>query len=378
VRAAILLLLSVCSAVTAYGQLVYVLPAPAVTMPAPTVDGNSPGVWVDGELRVYTSTGAQPEAMSGPGIAALQMTAQPVVTPGDHYPIWIESLWRDEDGLIYGWYHHEPGGLCGGKMTAPKIGAVVSSDGGKNFSDLGIVLESGDAVNCSAENGYFGGGHGDFSVILDRERKHFYFLFGNYGGPWWNQGVAMARMAFEDRGQPQGAVFKYANGTWTEPGIGGAVTPILAPRVGWNFADTDAFWGPAIHWNTAIERYVVLLNRSCCEKWWPQEGIYAMFGSDLSNPATWTYPLKILDKSEIGAGAGFYPQVFGTGEGETDSLAGQNPRLFVKGVSKWELHFVAPAAPVPPEGSGEEVASGAGVSPRGRGAVPSTRRRGVR
>ena len=196
---------------------------------------------------------------------------------------------------------------------------MVSSDGGKNFRDLGIVLESGDPVNCSAENGFFGGGHGDFSVILDRERKHFYFLFGNYGGPWWNQGVAMARMAFEDRAQPQGAVFKYANGAWSEPGIGGAVTPILPPRVGWNFADTDAFWGPAIHWNTAIERYVVLLNRSCCEKGWPQEGIYVMFGSDLSNPATWTYPQKILDKSEIGAGAGFYPQVFGTGEGETDS-----------------------------------------------------------
>lgn len=323
-------------------------------MPAAMVDGNSPGFWVDGELRVYTSTGAQPEAMSGRDIASLQMAEHPVVTPGDHYPIWIESVWRDEDGTVYGWYHHEPSGLCGGKLTAPKIGAVVSEDGGKTFRDLGIVLESGDPVNCNAQNGFFGGGHGDFSVILDRERHYFYFLFGSYGGPWWTQGVAMARMAFEDRAQPVGAVHKYADGAWTEPGIGGAVTPILPPRVGWNFEDTDSFWGPAIHWNTAIERYVVLLNRACCDKGWPQEGIYIMYGTDLSDPATWTYPQKILDDADIGFAPGFYPQVFGTGEGETDSLAGQSPRLFVKGVSKWEIHFTPPPSATPPPAAGPD------------------------
>ena len=331
-------------------------------MPAPTIDGNSPGVWVDGALRVYTSTGAQPEAMSGGAIQSLQLAAQPTVAPADHYPIWIESVWRDEDGTVYGWYHHEPGGICGGKLTAPKIGAVVSTDGGKTFRDLGIVLESGDAVNCNAKNGFFAGGHGDFSVILDRERKYFYFLFGNYGGAWWTQGVAMARMPFENRAEPVGAVHKYAYGTWNEPGIGGEVTPILPPRVGWAFEDTDSFWGPAIHWNMAIGRYVVLLNRACCHEGWPQEGVYLMFGSDLSDPGTWTYPVKILTEGEVGFGPAFYPQVFGTGEGETDSIAGEQPRLFVKGVSKWEIHFTAPPAPPPPpvatgedEGAAEAV-----------------------
>ena len=35
---------------------------------------------------------------------------------------------------------------------------------------------------------YFSGGHGDFSVVLDREQKFFYFLFTNYGGPVETQG----------------------------------------------------------------------------------------------------------------------------------------------------------------------------------------------
>ena len=54
----------------------------------------------------------------------------------EHYPIWVESAWLDSDGVLFGWYHHEPIGLCGegSILTAPEIGAVVSFDvkGGKD------------------------------------------------------------------------------------------------------------------------------------------------------------------------------------------------------------------------------------------------------
>ena len=36
---------------------------------------------------------------------------------------------------------------------------------------------------------------------------------------------------------------------------------------------------------------------------------------------------------------GYYPQVMGNGVGETDTLAGNLPRLFVEGVSRWVLQF---------------------------------------
>ena len=39
-------------------------PPRLLAYPVPIVDGNSPGVWVDGTLHVYTSTG-DPLAMSG-------------------------------------------------------------------------------------------------------------------------------------------------------------------------------------------------------------------------------------------------------------------------------------------------------------------------
>ncbi len=316
-------------------------------MPAHTVDGNSPAFRDEqGVLHVYTSTGAQPTRMSGASVVELSEDSQaPVVEPADHYPIWIESIWRDEDGVVYGWYHHEPNAesICGNKkLTAPKIGALISHDGGVTFQDLGLVLTSGDPPNCSAENGFFAGGHGDFSVILDRDRTYFYFLFTNYGGSAHHQGIAIARMPFHCRAKPVGAVRKYFLGEWSEPGVDGMVTPIFAAHTAWDYAETDSFWGPAVHWNTSAQSYVMVMNHACCKENWPQEGIYITFNPDLANPEHFTTPMKLIDDGEIGFAPGYYPQIFGLGEGETDSLVGREARLFIKGISKWTLTFLGP------------------------------------
>ena len=348
---------------TLQGQSIRIHPTSTVAYPEPVVDGNSPGVWVDGTLRVYTSTG-DPLGMTGADLFNLRPSAPPVIAPGNHYPIWIESAWRDEDGNIYAWYHHEPGGVCPGNgLTAPKIGALVSTDGGATFTDLGIILATGDPLNCDAENGFFAGGHGDFSVILDQERRYFYFLFGNYSGPPVHQGVAIARMPFENRANPVGFISKYYVGAWTEPGIGGLVTPIFPVAVSWERSDTNALWGPAIHWNTYLKRYIVVLNHACCKPEWPQEGIYLSVTADLADPGLWSTPIRIVDARSIDFSPAFYPQIFGTGPGETDTLVGKYARLYVKGISNWDIEFfgadepgglpLIPAPPEPPEGPPE-------------------------
>ncbi|MBI1749924.1 MAG: hypothetical protein HYR59_04610 [Acidobacteria bacterium] len=258
-----------------------------------------------------------------------------------HLPVWVEAAWREEDGTLLLWYHHEPAGVCGAKssLSAPRIGAAISHDGGRTLKDLGIVLESGDAVDCSARNGFFAGGHGDFSVILDPERHFFYFLFTNYGGPAWEQGIVTARMAFEDRFQPAGAVKKYFQGEWNEPGIGGRMSPVFTAAKAWQREDADSFWGPAIHWNSFLKQYVVLLNRACCKPNWPQEGIYVSFTTDLSHPDLWKGPVRLIEGSRIGYAPGYYPQVLGLEEGETDTLAGEVARFYIHGISNWEIVF---------------------------------------
>jgi hypothetical protein len=258
----------------------------------------------------------------------------------DHFPMWIEAVWQDEDGTLFAWYHHERLGACrGSSLTVPEIGAMVSIDGGYSYIDLGIILSSGDAPDCSSQNGFFAGGHGDFSVIADPDSGYFYFLFDNYGGAASSQGVAIARMSIEDRYQPVGAVYKYYDGAWQEPGIGGRVTPIFPAAVPWNRPNTDSFWGPSIHWNYDLASYVVLMNRTCCEPGWPQEGIYVTFNGDLSDPKGWSEPQRLLGADEIGFDPAYYPQVIGTGPFDTDTLAGSAARLYIKGVSKWEITF---------------------------------------
>lgn len=312
-----------------------------ISMPT-SVDCNSPAFWRDGQLFWFGSHG-RPWLSAGSSVFGPWTTTEIGFDSLYAMPHWLESICSDDDGTLWGWYHAEPIGLVEGTtLTAPNIGAVVSFDGGRTLIDLGIVLASGDPLDPTAKNGYFAGGHGDCSVILDRERTFFYFFFDNYGGPDETQGIVLARMAYDDRLNPAGKVYKYYNGEWTEAGLGGRVTPVFPVQRAWKNSDPDALWGPAVHWNTYLNCYVMLLNRAQGEPGWAQEGVYISYSKDLSRPETWTVPVKILDKAEFPAWYFFYPQVMGLEEGGTDTLAGRTVRLFVGGISKWEIDFYAP------------------------------------
>ena len=330
-------LLCFCGVVFAQHARLY--PAPESDMPA-QVDSNSPAFWQGGQMFLFNSTGDGPIRSSGAGQFQLSNLTPAHINLIHPWPAWIEAAWIDSaGGPLFAWYHQEHWGLCAGsRLAVPQVGYAVSYDGGETFLDYGGILESGDPYDCSSQNGYIAGGYGDFSVVLDRQRKFFYFLFTNYAGPVETQGICIARMAFDSRFSPWGAVFKYYNGGWTEPGVGGRVTPIFPARVSWQQANTDSFWGPALHWNTYLQSYVMLLNRSCCSPGFPQKGIYASYSATIDDPASWTRPEKLLNDP------GWYPQVLGLEPGTTDRLAGRRARLYIYGNSHLEIEFVKPSA----------------------------------
>lgn len=348
VRAAVgLTALALAAGLPVQGQSWVIHPAPRLELPV-RPDGNSATFWAAGTFRVFTSTG-EPLMISIAGNQFTEWQSERVEDMGLHHvPLWVEAVQRDRN-LLLAWYHHEPGGVCPqGGLTAPKIGAAISRDYGLSLTDLGIILESGYPVDCSAKNGFFAGGHGDFSAISDRERKFIYFFFTNYSGPREQQGICVARLAWQDRFSPPGNVWKYFQGRWDEPGLGGRCTPVFPARVEWQRADTDSFWGPAVHYNTYLKKYVMLLNRSCCSPEWPQEGIYISFSDPALDPPRWSEPVKLMDRDEIGFLPGYYPQVIGLHYGETDTLAGQRARLYVSGISDWEITFFRNSAAAPP------------------------------
>jgi hypothetical protein len=331
-------------------------PAAPIRLPG-AVDSNSPAVWLleggEPQLRVLTSTSGWPSLAVGAGLGRLG-PATPVGWinhPG--HGVWMESVITDDFGTWYGFYHNEiPAELCDREdRMLPRIGAARSHDAGVTWEDLGPILEAPPGWHeCATPNRYFVGGVGDVSVVLDQEGKYLYLFFSQYSRYAWAQGVAQARLLWAARDEPVGRVEVRADDIWRpathhmevdeagqqhaswvyDPG-----TPLLPVLHPWHDADraTDAFWGASVHWNTHLQQYVMLVNRTKDEQF-GQEGIYVAYTPTLEDPGAWTVPTRLI------GGGSWYPQVVGLQQGQgTDAVAGARARYFQGGVSNYFIDF---------------------------------------
>lgn len=340
------------------GALPAVRLAPADDMSLGQVDSNSPMVWdmVNGR-RVFfglTSFAGVPSRFVGPGLGTdgvfragtpAPVTIDPVPAGG----IWMEAVEADDGGAWYGFYHNELAAeACGenGKV-APRIGAARSTDRGRTWQDLGVVLEMAPwDLDCESRNKYFVGGVGDMSVMLDPEKQFLYMFYSQYGAGLDQQGVALARMVWANRDAPRGAWEVWADGAWlptpgspAEDGSTGSslgtplASPIYGAKVSIHRKNADVYWGPSVHYNTHLGRYVMLLNRTDDETF-DQEGIYAGFADRLDDPSAWSPLVRVLQGGE------WYPQVLGIERGVgTDKTAGQVARFFMAGKSAFTIEF---------------------------------------
>jgi hypothetical protein len=315
------------------------------------IDSNVPMTWdiVDGELRLFatTSWGGTPALVEGRALDDLARVVDAVdIVPHPGHGVWIEAIVPDEAGIWYGYYHHEaPADRCGrADRQIPRLGAARSRDRGRTWEDLGVILEapvSSDA--CASTNRFVLGGIGDVSAMLDPERSDLYLFVSQYAADPASQGIVVARLAWADRDEPIGrlsvrqhgawipARFLEETGTWDYP-LGTPLVPVQQP---WHDgrAEADAFWGPSVHWNTYLERYVMLMNRTKNESF-DNEGIYIAYASTLAEPEVWSRPQKLM------SGGGWYPQVAGLEPGAgTDKLAGRRARFLLTGKSEHVIEF---------------------------------------
>lgn len=335
-----LILALVLTCVACFSQTVVLREAPGLVFLSST-DSNSPAFWDGDKFYILNSNGG-PKRSEGKDQFSLGNNTQGVYDNADKIKDgrWMECAWRTDDGVLYGWYHRETGGVCPDRglpigLVVPSIGAARSTDNGLHWTDLGLILQSRpDSMHCDAQNGFFAGGNGDCSCMLSKDGKYIYFFFGAYAGAVTEQGIGTARMLWKDRDKPVGKVYKYNRGEWNEPGLGGRLSPVFPASVDWKRSTPDSFWGPAPHWNTYLGKYVMLLNRTR-RKWWSQEGVYITYSDDISDPGNWSTPRKILN------GGRMYPQVLGVDAKakETDKLAGHQARFYMGGLSDMEIVF---------------------------------------
>jgi hypothetical protein len=328
------------------------VPAPRLLMPG-AIDSNIPMTWnlVDGRPTLFAmaSWGGIPALLAGPSLDRMARIDAVTVIPHPGYGVWIESLLDDESGAWYGYYHHEISGeVCGRPLQSiVRIGAARSVDRGLTWEDLGVVLEGPpESIVCATNNRFVLGGVGDLSVMLDPEHRDLFLFVSQYSKDPSAQGVAVARLAWADRDNPAGRVAVWHGGVWLPPrrvddadgnSVGWAYaagTPLVPVSKPWHDGNeaADAFWGPSVHWNTYLERYVMLLNRAKNEQF-SNEGLYVSFAPSLDDPLAWSAPRKIMD------GGGWYPQVAGLEPGGTDKLAGQRARFFITGRSEAYIEF---------------------------------------
>lgn len=321
------------------------------------VDSNSAILWdlVDGEptLHAFTSVNGIVSLSTGKALDDLEfqgeVTWDPVAPAGG---VWMESVIADAQGVWYGYYHNEmpPTACPGSEKMAPRIGAARSFDRGRTWEDLGVILSSpAGAEECETRNRYFAGGVGDFTAVLDRGEHYVYLLLSQYVRDTDAQGVAVARLLWANRDEPVGSVTVAQQGVWlpardvSVPREDGTseieweypvATPLFPTQDSWHDGDSaDAFWGPSVHWNTFLEQYVMLLNRTRTTNW-DEGGIYVSFNPDVASPEGWSTPTRILKNAR------WYPQVIGLEHGSgTEQLAGQRAHFFMGGLSDLEIEF---------------------------------------
>ena len=319
------------------------------------VDSNSPAVWdrVSGRqtLFVMTSMSGQPSTAAGRDLRLLGRPTAAAIDPWPGGGIWMEAIVADVDGTWYGYYHNEmpaPQVCHSGEKVIPRIGAARSRDRGLTWEPLGVILEAPPRTyDCTTTNKYLVGGVGDFSVQLDPESQDLYFFYSTYLRTEALQGVAVARLAWADRDEPQGKMMMWRTRTWIAASsfnvgegapryIYPAAVPIFPAGDSWHDEDliVDAYWGPSVHRNTHLQLYVMLLNRAKDDSF-GQEGIYVSYSPTLDDPRAWTAPVKILN------GGRWYPQVVGLDDGMgTDKVAGEWARFFMQGTSNHLIHFI--------------------------------------
>lgn len=319
---------------------VRLVPAPPLTLPA-IVDSNIPMVWerIDGVWRLFafTSVNGMPSRLTGPSLNRLQDGGAVALVPDPGDGVWIQSIVPDEGGAWYGFYHHErPAHVCGRPdRFILRLGAARSRDQGRTWHDLGIVLDAApDTFACASPNLYVLGGAGDVSAMLTPDRTDLFLLFSQYSRVAAQQGVTVARLAWADRDAPAGRVMVWVDGAWLPSSRAG--TPLWAVSKPWHdeAADADAFWGPSVHWNRYLERYVMLLTRARDEDF-NNDGIYISYARTLRDPRQWSAPRKILDRG------GWYPQVAGLDPATgTDRDAGRRARFLLQGHSGYYIDFL--------------------------------------
>ena len=402
-----LMILSVCSCKTQSSSTpsFNLIPSQKTIYFKGAVDCNMAEAWIKDTLRIFSGKyGEDPvwghadvlRFASGKNADSLFNTEwenyeKPVMPPnsgpdenGLHGAVWFETVYKDttdkSDKTLFALYHNEnypsnypyrtetgegyasekwPAGLLGDTTEAAvcRIGIMKSVDGGRRWTDKGIILEDMQPRmilkpdNTSID---FAGGVGDPSAVASGE--YLYIFYSEYGYPgtynsenydpqfeWSGQCISVARIALTDLNNPAMKAKRWNGKIFDTPynGVGKPISALqISPEKGGgptSSATAKFYWGPSVSYNTYLDCWVMLMAKAEAPKW-TGSSIYISFNKnrDLgenSNSQEWSEPELLLDKE---GDILWYPSLQPTGSPEdildknTCLQMGKRARLYYK------------------------------------------------
>lgn len=173
--------------------------------------------------------------------------AQPVLGPGakgafDNGGAWIYSVFRHSGSELIGFYHaedHEFKSDPASTFIAWKsVALALSHDNGQTWQKMGPILTSHQAKPDRPT----WGGNGDFCVVRDAKNARWICYYQEH--------ILCMAVSYDPQGRP-GTWFKFFNGSFSEPGLGGRNNSIPGLE---NYAGGN----PSVHFNTYLQKWVMV------------------------------------------------------------------------------------------------------------------------
>jgi len=201
------------------GVMVQIDPPEIVLGPDDTTDNPFNTVALESRLLSYVGN-AETVTLEGGSLETLQRLERLAIRGGgdrsfDSCGAWLNSALLT-GGLVRGWYHAET--ECAYPRTHKSVAYAESADGGRTFLKPGhpanqVLRAPAHFAQPETDD------EGDQHVIAVGENLHMYFVAGR------DYQVRLARASVASGGGP-GAWWKYRDGRFDEPGLGGESSPI--------------------------------------------------------------------------------------------------------------------------------------------------------
>ncbi len=260
-------------------------------------------VVLEGEptLRVLMAAGNRTYLLEGADWRTLASAREVLAPePGNEFDngyAGIAGVHRTPDGRLYAIYHAEdhagmPSFSTGQPGYYATVAMAFSDDDGLSWQKIGSVIQSDKPKTWARYPGQADRGTGEPSLALDPSGNWLYTYYtehsrANTVGVY----ISMARASTEIRDPADIEFFKYHNGEFSEPGLGGSDSPIIRLTTG---QTTEALL-PHVVFVPALERYVMTLsvnnwNDYLTDQGLTNSGAYISFSRD---GITWSTPALV-------------------------------------------------------------------------------------